>query len=382
MIRALLALLLLAAPAFAQPKPATPPGGPPGTSPGAPAPPPAGERGLVLRNQSETTIREFYAWGTGERPPGPDRLGADVLLPGRDFPMRLGRGPCEVMLRAVFEDGGVETRTHNACTPREVVFDDRNTRPLDVVNDTDEDLMQLFLVRGGERGPDRLGRFTVAANDSLRVRLRGEAECVFEARAVFRGGREVAAGQVDICTTPRVALGDPTVPLREATVANRSQRVLRELYAAPPEREGWGGDRLGVNVLQPGQSFLLRIRTPGCQVRLRAVWQDGRSEERAGVEICAAQEIAFGAPRRVALTHAHARPVREVYLSAVEESDWGPDRLGGRPLAAGETREIAAETGCRADLRIVFDNGNAEEVRDVDICARAAFTLRPGWVAE
>lgn len=380
MVRALLALLLLllAPPLLAQPKP----GAPGAQLPPPPGGAPGGERGLVLRNQSDTTIREFYAWGAGERPPGPDRLGAGVLAPGRDLPLRLGRGPCEVTLRAVFEDGGAETRPHNACAPREVVFDDSNARPLEVVNDTDEELTQLFLVRGGERGPDRLGRFTVAANDSLRVRLRGEPACVFEARAVFRGGREAAAGTVDICQRPRLVLGDPAIPLREATVANRGQRVLRELYAAPPERPGWGGDRLGVNVLQPGQSFLLRIRTPGCRVRLRAVYQDGRVEEREGVEICAAQEIAFGAPRRVALTHAHARPVREVYLSAVEESDWGPDRLAGRPLAAGETREIAAESGCRADLRIVFDNGNAEEARDVDICARTAFTLRPGWVAE
>jgi len=355
MIRTLLALLLLLAPpALAQPKPG---------APGAAPAPSAGERGLVLRNRSDTVIREFYAWGAGERPPGPDRLGTEVLPPGRDFPMRLGRGPCEV-------------------TPREVVFDDSNARALEVVNDTDEDLLQLFLMRGSERGPDRLGRFIVAGNDSLRVRLRGETECVFEVRAVFRGGREVAAGRVDICAAPRVALGDPSVPLREAAVANRGSRVLRELYAAPPERHGWGGDRLGVNVLQPGQSFLLRIRTPGCQVRLRAVYQDGRAEEREAVDVCAAREIAFGAARGLALTHAHARPVREVYLSAVEESDWGPDRLEGRPLARGETREIAAEGGCRMDVRIVFDNGNAEEMRDLDICARPALTLRPGWVAE
>jgi hypothetical protein len=373
-----LLLLLAAGPALAQPKAAPP------SPPAAPAP--AQERGVLLRNQSETTIREVYAWSANERPPGPDRLGAAVVPPGQDFPLRLGRGPCEVTLRAVFEDGGVETRTLDACTPRELVFDDRDTRQLEVVNDTDEDVLQLFLVRGAERGPDRLGRFVVPANDSLRVRLRGERECQFDAIAVYRGGRQEALGRVDICTAPRVALGDASVPLREANIANRSQRVLRELYATAAPGPGWGADRLGVNVLQPGQVFLLRVRTRDCVVRVRAVYQDGRAEEREGVDLCAAQqskqEIAFGAPRRVTLTHAHARPVREVYFSAVEESDWGPDRLGGRPLAAGESREIAAEGGCRADLRIVFDNGNAEEARDVDVCARTAFTLRPGWVAE
>lgn len=373
MIRLLLALLLLAGPALAQPK-APPPGGPEN----------AGERGLLLRNRSETTIREVYAWSANERPPGPDRLGAAVLPPGRDVALRLGRGPCEVTLRAVFEDGGVETRTLDACTPREVVLDDRDARPIDILNNTDEDLLQLFLGRGVERGPDRLGRFVVPANDSLRVRLRGERDCRFEALAVFRGGRQERLGEVDICADPRIALGDPAVPLREAEVANRGRQVLRELYASAGP--GWGQDRLGANVLRPGQSFLLRVRGHGCEVRLRAVFADGRAEEREAVDLCAAQrageEIAFGAPRRLALTHAHARPVREVYLSSVEDPDWGPDRLEGRPLAPGERREIAAETGCRADLRVVFDNGNAEEARGLDICARPALTLRPGWVAE
>jgi hypothetical protein len=37
---------------------------------------------------------------------------------------------------------------------------------------------------------------------------------------------------------------------------------------------------------------------------------------------------------------------------------------------------------CQADLRIVFDNNAAEELRGFDMCRNAAITLRPGWVTE
>jgi hypothetical protein len=33
---------------------------------------------------------------------------------------------------------------------------------------------------------------------------------------------------------------------------------------------------------------------------------------------------------------------------------------------------------CQADLRIVFDNNAAEELRGFDMCRNAAITLRPG----
>lgn len=367
MIRLLLALLLLSGPAFAQ------------SAKQAPAAPQ--EREILLRNGSQSVLREIYLWVPTEREQGRDRLGADVMRPGATLRIRLGRVGCQMQMRAVFEDGGVEARTLDICQVRELVLDDRNTRPIEVVNNTDLELVQLFLSRPGATGPDRLGAATVPGNDSFRVVLRGETECAFEARAVFRGSREEARQAVNICTTPRITFGDPAVPLREVTVANRSNRILRELQVAAGAGD-WGPDRLGATVLNPGQSFLLRLRNPACRVRLRATFTDNRAEERGEVDICAGQEIAFLPARQVTLIHAHARPVREAYLSGVEEADWGGNLLGGQPLASGGRRVIGMDGGCQADLRVVFDNGNAEEARNINICERSEITLRPGWVAE
>ena len=373
MRRTLLLLLLMAGPAWSQP-----------AKPPAPAPTPGvgSERNLILRNNSQSVLRELYLWNPPAREQGPDRLGADVVRPGAAFPLRLGPGPCAMEMRAVFEDGSVESRAiANACTARELVLDDRNTRSVEVVNNTDAELMQLFLSRPGVVGPDRLGAATVPGSDSFTLRLRGEAQCEFEVRAIFRGGTAEQRQNVNLCTTPRISFGDASVPLREVTLANRSRRVLRELYAVAGPGE-WGADRLGATVLNPGQSFLLRLRNPACRVRMRAVFADNRAEERAEVEICGGQEIVFAAARRLTLVQAHARPVREVYLSSVQEADWGENLLGPQPLAPGQRREIGTDSGCEADLRVVFDNGNAEEARNINICERAEITLRPGWVAE
>ncbi len=373
MRRTLLLLLLMAGPAWSQPAK------PPTT---APTPGVGSERNLILRNNSQSVLRELYLWSPPAREQGADRLGADVVRPGGAFPLRLGPGPCQMEMRAVFEDGSVETRPiADACTARELVLDDRNTRSVEVVNNTDAELMQLFLARPGVVGPDRLGAATIPGSDSFTLRLRGEAQCEFEVRAVFRGAAAEQRQNVNLCTTPRISFGDASVPLREVTVANRGRRVLRELYAVAGPG-GWGADRLGATVLNPGQSFLLRLRNAECRFRMRAVFADNRAEERADVDVCGGQEIVFAAARQVTLVHAHGRAVREVYLSSVQESDWGDNLLGAQPLTAGQRRDLGTDSGCEADLRVVFDNGNAEEARNINICERREITLRPGWVLE
>jgi len=375
MLRTLLALILLSGPTLAQPAKPTPP---------APA---VQERNILLRNNSQTVLRELYLWNPPAREQGVDRLGADVLRPGASLPLRLGRGPCEMEMRAVFEDGSAESRAGvNLCAERELVLDDRNTRAVEVVNNTDAELMQLFLARPNRLGPDRLGAdrlgaATIPGSDSFNLRLRGERECEFEARAIFRGATGETRQNVNLCTSPRIVFGDASVPLREVNVTNRTSRVLRELYATAGAGD-WGADRLGATTLNPGQSFLLRIRQPACRVRMRAVFADNGAEERADVEICEGQPVVFAPARRVILLHAHGRPVRELYLSGVREADWGANLLGERPLTRDERRELALDTPCEADLRIVFDNGNAEEARNINICTRAEITLRPGWVLD
>jgi hypothetical protein len=262
-------------------------------------------------------------------------------------------------------------------------------RELLVQNETDVVLMQFFLAPpdGSARSPDLLGADVVRPASTHRIRLGRVPACVFDAVAVFAdGGKEVRRG-LDICATPRLVFGDPALPTLDVAVANRSPLRLRELYASAAGPDAWGRDRLGRAVLPPGGRFALRMRTRDCVFDLRAVYEDNREELRERVDLCATREVAFDRSavarppaRRIVLANRHLATVRQVYLSASTEADWGPDRLGDATLAMDEDVTVETTGGCTADLRIVFADGAAEERRAIDICVNTRVVLRPGWV--
>jgi len=368
----------LAAPALAQKT-----GGPPAGAPPPRAAPATPERSLEVLNRSDTTIRQIFVFPVGQagRSEGPDRLGTDVLPSGQRYTLRLGRvAACQAQLRAVFEDASEDTLPVNVCTTQTFNLSDDRRRDIPVANDTDFTLSQLFIFERGnaEPGPDRLGADMVAPNDTYRIRLRGFTACQVTVRAAFQGA-PAETRQVDICAEPRLAFGDASVPLREVTITNRSSVTLQSVFAS--RTPAWGADRLGAAVLEPGQSFPMRLRSAECQMRIRAVFQNRREEVREAVDVCAGQPIVFLAARRMALGSVYERPIQGIYLSATEAADWGPNQIAA-PLANGGTAEISQDGGCEADLRIVFDNNAAEEIRGFDMCRHAAITLRPGWVTE
>lgn len=358
-----------------------PPAAPPQAAPNRPAPAP--ERQLSLVNRTDTSIRQIFVFAQGQAglAEGPDRLGTDVLPAGQSYMLRLGRiAPCQQQLRAVWEDATEETLALDVCRQQEFTLTDERRRDIAVVNDSDNQLMQVFIFERGSQdpGPDRLGAATVAPNDTFRIRLRGFAPCQVTVRAAFQGAA-AETRQADICAEPRLAFGDSSIPLREVTVTNRSAVTLQSIFAS--RTQNWGADRLGSAVLEPGQSFPMRLRSRECQIRLRAVFQNRREEVREVVDVCTAQPIIFQGARRMALGSVYERPITGIYLSPVTSGDWGANQLTA-PIGNGGTAEISMDGECEADLRIVFDNAAAEELRGFNMCRNAAITLRPGWVTE
>jgi hypothetical protein len=72
--------------------------------------------------------------------------------------------------------------------------------------------------------------------------------------------------------------------------------------------------------------------------------------------------------------------INELYVSAVSSDDWEEDILGRDTLANGDTAQIAfarAESQCKWDVRVVFENEQALEERDVDLCQTAAVEIAP-----
>ena len=67
---------------------------------------------------------------------------------------------------------------------------------------------------------------------------------------------------------------------------NRGNSPIREVYVSSTNVNNWGPDRLGANMLPPGQSLTIRLPRGQCMNDIRIVWQNGQSSERRGVNTC------------------------------------------------------------------------------------------------
>jgi len=384
----------VSAPAFAATA-AQPPARPSPPAQRPPERPP--EREALVTNELGLSLRELYVAPTGGVEGGPDRLGEDTLPSGATLRVPLGRQRlCLFDIRAVLSDGSAEERRGlDLCRNNRVTLGDPAAplREAVVVNDTDLAIRELYAMPGNApaRGPDRLGAETVPPEESFTLRLGRTRTCVFDITAVFEDDTVAERRRVDLCRHDRVDFGDPALPWREAEVLNGGDRPIRNLFAATgaAERQGaerWGNDRLGGTALEPGDTFRLRLRSRSCHVDLRAVYDDETAEERPATDLCAGERLLFdgsGVPRpperAFTLLNRHAAPVQEVFASAIEDTDWGEDRLPGGPLERGARAELTLRSACEIDLRVVFANGGAEERRGVNICDTGLIVLRPGW---
>lgn len=178
-------------------------------------------------------------------------------------------------------------------------------------------------------------------------------------------------------------------PASQFTIKNEGEVTLYELYVARGGQgaRGWGPDRLGSEVVPPGETF--RVRLPagfGCVVDVRIVFEGGEEEVRERIDVCRTRELAFArslpAPpdREVVVENRSPRPINQLFINGVDERDWGPDRLGSEILRPGGTFSASVpDQGCAYDIRVVFDNGGAEERRRIDLCALGVLVVTPGW---
>ncbi|WP_135466637.1 hypothetical protein [Crenalkalicoccus roseus] len=247
-------------------------------------------------------------------------------------------------------------------------------REVTVANETDRALHQIFLFRPGaaEPGPDRLGAHVLPPRAALRIPLGRTSACAFELLAVLEDGEEMRR-RLDICRTSRILLAEPG-PRREVEVANDSDLDLRELYVWARGTAEQGRDRLGASVVPAGESLRLRLHgLAGCLADLRAVFADGTEERRQGVDLCRAPRLGFGDPtlpvREVPVLNRARRAIHELYAAPPGQAHWGPDRLGAallEPRASFRLRLRGQD--CAFDLRAVYEDGQEEVQRGLDLC--------------
>ncbi len=61
--------------------------------------------------------------------------------------------------------------------------------------------------------------------------------------------------------------------------------------------------------------------------------------------------------------------VNEFYFGSSSNRNWGPDRLGDGVLSSGQSRRFQPRTTGMMDFKVVWENGESAEVRQVDICS-------------
>jgi hypothetical protein len=103
----------------------------------------------------------------------------------------------------------------------------------------------------------------------------------------------------------------------------------------------------------------------------------GASDEAAPAADAAAAAPAAGetaeAVQAVTFTLANttAHTLTHLYISPAAANTWDKDILGEQVLAAGESGQVTIDDGvesCMYDFRADFDDGDAIDVRGVDIC--------------
>lgn len=85
----------------------------------------------------------------------------------------------------------------------------------------------------------------------------------------------------------------------------------------------------------------------------------------AAAEAAGVAEVKFNLKNATSFTLTH------LYMSPAASNDWDNDILGEQVVAAGETAEVSIDDGvesCMYDLRADFDDGDAIDVRGVNVC--------------
>ncbi|NOG70579.1 hypothetical protein [Roseicella sp. DB1501] len=174
--------------------------------------------------------------------------------------------------------------------------------------------------------------------------------------------------------------GDPSF-----RVVNNTLKPINEVYVSPVSSSGWGHDRLGADVVPPGGRQLIRLPAGTCLYDIRIVYQQGGAEERRNIDTCGLGDLILGggaaAPRNAPqgnpsfnLVNRGRQAIAAFYASPASAQNQGPERLGeGNLVQPGQSVPIRLPYGeCRYNLRWVWQNGKAQERRNVNACGTAS----------
>ncbi|CAA9270993.1 MAG: hypothetical protein AVDCRST_MAG08-3197 [uncultured Acetobacteraceae bacterium] len=165
-----------------------------------------------------------------------------------------------------------------------------------VVNRTSSVVQEVYASPSTQQnwGRDRLGNDVIQPGASYIVRLPADGNCVYDLRFVYQGDRSEEKRNLNTCNLTDVVLDGPGQAAAPSgpqnnpsfNLVNQSGRVIEQFYASPSSQQGWGADRLGNDVVQPGGRFAVSLPVGECQYDLRVVWRGGDAQERRNLNTC------------------------------------------------------------------------------------------------
>jgi hypothetical protein len=178
-----------------------------------------------------------------------------------------------------------------------------------LVNNTGDTIESAYVSpsRLSNWGPDILGSGVLPAGNRVFV-TPNFGDCNLDVRVRFAGGREETRMGTNACSLSTIAFGSgvgaaigggpgasiaaPRGGNPSFNFVNRSGQTIRELYVSLSSQSNWGSDRLGANVMNPGQTMWVDLPQGGtCSVDIRVVYMNGGANERRGVESCTRSDI-------------------------------------------------------------------------------------------
>ena len=166
-------------------------------------------------------------------------------------------------------------------------------------------------------GPDILGNGVLPSGNRVFV-TPSFGDCVLDVRVRYASGREETRMALNACNINTIAFGGggggavaggpgatvsggpgasiavPRGGNPSFNFVNRSGQTIRELYISLASQSSWGSDRLGSNVMSPGQSLWIDLPGgAGCGTDIRVVYANGAAMERRGIETCNRTDIVW-----------------------------------------------------------------------------------------
>ncbi len=234
----------------------------------------ANQAAVTVYNDADTSICYMLISPSSQSTWGDDMLGAkEVVSSGRDRIFFVSPGTYDIKAmdceeNTLGEQYEVEIQQDFSWSPSAGSSDPAPTGPtgnqitFTVDNPTDDDVCWLYVspADSGNWGDDQLESSIIWAGETYDVYL---DPGTYDIKVEFCGGVDpVETYAVSIASDMTWAVAEDTGPKTTLTVINESSEDICFLYVSLSTASDWGSDRLGLDILDAGESYTVRV-TPG-----------------------------------------------------------------------------------------------------------------------